>query len=114
MAFMAGFLLAGIFISSIGQSGVYIMYATNVNLVDLNWLYKRLITATRQVAECLEWTGNKKDGYGIISLAGRKCRVHRFEWERQRGPIPDGFGVLHSCDNRACRNINHLSLVMLG
>lgn len=34
--------------------------------------------------------------------------VHRATYVCERGPIPEGMKVLHSCDVRLCRNINHL------
>ena len=37
-------------------------------------------------------------------------RAHRYAWIQQRGDIPLGLKVLHSCDNPKCVNINHLSL----
>jgi hypothetical protein len=36
--------------------------------------------------------------------------AHRATWECERGPIPAGLQVLHSCDNPPCRNIDHLFL----
>jgi hypothetical protein len=60
---------------------------------------------------CRLWLGVcNKDGYGILSLHDRPIRVHRATWECEKGPIPDGLDVLHSCDNRPCRNIDHLFL----
>ena len=37
-------------------------------------------------------------------------RTHRVMWEIVFGPIPDGFHVLHSCDNPPCANPAHLWL----
>jgi len=31
-------------------------------------------------------------------------------WEEANGPIPDGMGVLHHCDNPPCKNLDHLFL----
>lgn len=54
---------------------------------------------------CWTWTGLTNDyGYGIFL----KQRAHRVAFELTHGPIPDGFFVLHSCDNPPCCNPAHL------
>lgn len=38
-------------------------------------------------------------------------RAHRFAWELEVGPIPEGMSVLHRCDNTRCvRAPDHLFL----
>jgi hypothetical protein len=36
--------------------------------------------------------------------------IHRIVWTHNKGAIAKGLCVMHSCDNRVCCNINHLSL----
>ena len=60
---------------------------------------------------CVVWTSTiGKSGYGQISVGGRKIPAHRFAWERERGPIPDGMVIDHICWERSCVNVEHLRL----
>lgn len=38
----------------------------------------------------------------------KKVRAHRYVWEKHYGKIPEGCVIMHTCDNRACTNIEHL------
>lgn len=77
---------------------------------DIDTIRRRLRVKTKTVGDCEEWQGRLKDGYGEITIDGKDRRVHRVTWQIERGAIPDGLGVLHTCDNRRCRKLSHLFL----
>jgi hypothetical protein len=69
---------------------------------------------------CHLWTGAVVRGYGRFRVASRMVRAHRFAWEQENGPIPEGAEVDHVCHNgtdcqggptcphRRCCNDRHL------
>lgn len=60
---------------------------------------------------CIIWTGTTNSGgYGHLSVNGRMVKAHRYAWEREHGPIPDGREVDHKCYERSCVNVDHLRL----
>lgn len=71
-----------------------------------------LSARTEQQGECLVWTGAITHlGYGSMTINNRAVPVHRFAWERVKGPIPNGLVIDHICHNRACVNVEHLRAV---
>lgn len=61
-------------------------------------------------AECWEWKRGKTRGYGHLRYKGEDWRAHRLAWTLVFDSIPNEMNVLHSCDNPACCNPNHLFL----
>ena len=63
---------------------------------------------------CWPWTKRKDGGgYGVYRRvrAGQTYtwKAHRLAWEFANGkPVPEGLGVLHSCNNPPCCNPAHL------
>lgn len=59
---------------------------------------------------CHIWTGGlNAHGYGMIRMGTKHLRAHRIAWEAANGPIPEGLGLMHSCDVRCCVNPSHLT-----
>jgi hypothetical protein len=48
-------------------------------------------------------------GYGQINVGGKILSTHRLMYEIKVGPIPEGYHILHKCDNKRCCNPEHLS-----
>ena len=72
---------------------------------------ERLEKHSRREGECVVWIRFRGyNGYGQISVHGRRSLTHRVAWEVVNGPIPEGLCVLHSCDNPPCIRIEHLFL----
>jgi hypothetical protein len=59
------------------------------------------------VSECREWTGRRDpNGYGRTTT----YLAHRVAWELEHGVVPDNLVVMHTCDNPACTEVEHLRL----
>lgn len=75
---------------------------------------KRLKPITYVIDEngCHVCTSNTSlsNGYPQINRNGRTNTLHHYVCELEKGPIPKGLLVMHSCDNRMCFNPLHLSV----
>lgn len=66
---------------------------------------------TNRGGECIVWSGPLDGGgYGRMWDGRGMVRVHRYAWERENGPIPEGMVIDHVCWNRACVKVEHLRL----
>jgi hypothetical protein len=67
--------------------------------------------ARPDLGPCLLFTGAKSNGYGQFRYEERNGYAHRYAWERENGPIPDGLTVDHLCRVRHCVRVSHFELV---
>lgn len=60
---------------------------------------------------CWLWNGVIfNHGYGQFYVDGRRWLAHRYSWKLHHGEIPEGYYILHTCDNKRCINPKHLFL----
>ena len=68
-----------------------------------------LDNSTGTPSGCIEWDGTTNaQGYGVIRIDGRTCRVHRIMLETSRGTGLPGMHARHLCGNPICVNPDHL------
>lgn len=71
------------------------------------------------MSDCILWAGTVGNhGYGVEYVRSsrygakdyRQRVAHRAAWEAERGPIPAGMQVHHTCEVRRCVNVEHMEL----
>lgn len=61
---------------------------------------------------CWPWmAGRFSSGYGVFVFNRKSVPAHRWAYESEIGPIPEGLELDHLCRNRACQNARHLEPV---
>jgi hypothetical protein len=93
-------------------------YVRTTDNFAMSWAFRQLSFWERVEAQtvidgngCHIFTGSKDNcGYGRIHKDKKLVRVHRAVYEKEYGLIKKGLEVMHSCDNPACINIDHLSI----
>jgi hypothetical protein len=63
---------------------------------------------------CWVWRGDKKKRATHMKVDGRQMAAYRWVYERDIGPIPDGFTIDHLCRNPGCVNPQHLEPVTIA
>lgn len=66
--------------------------------------------------DCWLWTGGTNGRYGVFAIdtphrGGKKVYAHRFAYEIEKGPIPEGLVINHLCEAKLCVRGAHLEAV---
>lgn len=60
-------------------------------------------------AGCWLWSGHiNSNGYGRVTVSGKRDYAHRLSYRAFKGEIPDRMFVCHACDTPRCCNPEHL------
>lgn len=64
------------------------------------------------MSECTMWAGKiQPDGYGYQRVEGKRVLAHVLVWLAAGRKIPRGYELDHTCNVRACVNLDHLEPV---
>lgn len=71
------------------------------------YFWKKVGTPTD--TDCWTWLGNRQpSGHGYIQIFRVRWMAHRLSYFINKGEIPEGLNVNHTCDNAWCVNPDHL------
>lgn len=60
---------------------------------------------------CWIWAGACRGAYPGMGIGEESVAVHRWAYQKHRGPVPEGFHLDHVCRNKHCVNPYHLEAV---
>lgn len=60
---------------------------------------------------CLLWMAGRDAKYGVFWFEGRLVKAHRWAWEQENGPVPEGLDLDHLCRVTLCVRPSHLEPV---
>lgn len=56
---------------------------------------------------------SSSNGYPTIFINGKNVLLHRYVWEINNGPIPNGYEIHHKDKNRLNYNLSNLELIKI-
>lgn len=81
-----------------------------MNLADVDRFWAKVDKSDN----CWLWTGYvAPTGYAQFSFRGYQILAHKWAYEREVGPIPEGMQLTHTCRNQSCVRVSHLKPVSL-
>ena len=73
---------------------------------------ERYDAQTDKSGDCWLWAGTLSAGrYASFMVNGRPVKVHRWIYEQEVGPIPEGHQIDHTCGTTSCVRPSHLRAV---
>ncbi len=81
---------------------------------SINSAAKRFYDKVIKTKTCWLWQAYiSKKGYGSFGSCGKIVRAHRYAYELEHGPIPEGLTIDHLCRIRHCVRPSHLEAVSM-